>query len=57
LQQQVIVQILRLGSAKASAMKAKRSKSLPMVVRDPDDTEKRAIAEAKQAVAEMPPET
>jgi len=36
-------------------MKAKRSKSLPMVVRDPDDAEKRAIAAAKQAIAEMPP--
>ena len=46
----------RLGSAKArSAMKAKRSKSLPMVVRDPNDTEKRAIAAAKQAIAEMEP--
>ena len=36
-------------------MKAKRSKLLPMVVRDPNDTEKRAIAAAKQAIAEMPP--
>ena len=43
-------------TAKAtSAREAKRSKSLPMVVREPDDTEKRAIVAAKQAIAEMPP--
>jgi hypothetical protein len=36
-------------------MKAKRSKSLPMVVPDPDEDEKRAIAAAKQAIAEMEP--
>ena len=44
----------RLRSAKAtSAMEAKRSKSLPTVVREPDEDEKRAIAKAKQAIAEM----
>jgi hypothetical protein len=43
-------------SAKAtSALKAKRSKSLPTVVREPDDAEKRAIAAAKQVIAEMEP--
>ena len=36
----------RLGSAKATSAKAKRSKSLPMVVREPDEAEKRAIAAA-----------
>ena len=46
----------RLGSARATpAMKAEQPKSLPMVIRDPDDTEKRAIVAAKQAIAEMPP--
>jgi hypothetical protein len=35
--------------------KAKRPKSLPTAVRGPDDIERRAIAAAKQAVAEMPP--
>jgi hypothetical protein len=38
-----------------SAIKAKRSKSLPMAVREPDDAEKRAIAAAKQVIAEMQP--
>jgi hypothetical protein len=36
-------------------MKAKQSNKLPTAVRDPDDTEKRAIAAAKQAIAEMEP--
>ena len=34
---------------------AGHSKSLPIAVQEPDDTEKRAIAAAKQAIAEMPP--
>ena len=45
----------RLGSAKATSAKAKRSKSLPMVVREPDEAEKRAIAAAKQVISEMEP--
>jgi hypothetical protein len=46
----------RLGSAKAtSAIKARRSKSLPTAVREPDDAEKRAIAAAKRVIAEMQP--
>jgi hypothetical protein len=36
-------------------MKAKQPKSLPMPVRAPYDAEQRAIAAARQAVAEMPP--
>ena len=44
-----------LTARASSARKAKRSKSMPMVIRDPDDTEKRAIVAAKQAIAEMPP--
>jgi hypothetical protein len=36
-------------------MKAKQPTSLPTVIRDPDDIEKRAIAAARQAIAEMEP--
>lgn len=39
----------------ANDTKAKRPKSLPTAVRGPDDTERRAIAAARQAIAEMPP--
>jgi len=36
-------------------MKAKQPKSLPTPVREPNDTEQRDIAAARQALAEMPP--
>ena len=36
-------------------MKGKKRESLPAAVREPEDAERRAIAAAKQAVAEMPP--
>ena len=39
----------------ANDTKAKRPKSQPTAVREPDDAERRAIAAAKQAIAEMPP--
>jgi hypothetical protein len=39
----------------ANDTKAKRPKWLPSAVREPDDTERCAIAAAKQAIAEMPP--
>src|ERR1700755_1401583 len=38
-----------------SVMKAKQRKPLPAPVRGPNDTERRAIAEARQALADMPP--
>jgi hypothetical protein len=36
-------------------MKSKKTKLLPATVRGPNDAEKRAIASARQALAEMPP--
>ena len=35
--------------------KSKKQKTLPVTLREPEDAERRAIAAAKQAVAEMPP--
>jgi hypothetical protein len=49
----------RLGEATArnlsNVMKSKPPKSLPTEVREPDDAEERAIAAARQTIAEMPP--
>jgi len=41
--------------SEANDTKAKRSKSMPTAVREPDDAEKRAIVAARRAIAEMPP--
>jgi hypothetical protein len=38
-----------------NVMRAKKTKSLPMTVREPDEAERRSIAAARQAIAEMPP--
>ena len=35
--------------------KSKKQKTLPVTLREPEDAERRAIAAAKQAIAEMPP--
>src|SRR5215468_8812802 len=41
-------------ASEANDAKTNQSKSLPTTVRGPDDTEKRAIAAARQTIAEMP---
>jgi hypothetical protein len=38
-----------------NAMKTEQPKSLPVMARAPDNAERRAIAAAKQALAEMSP--